>query len=1431
MKRLCPLCCAWTTLVLIVLSPVAAQTTGTALVRRAPTLNSGTIEGSLHQLTPESVTLNGGVVLTGDLLVPGTPTIRLNGQPLYTGTIEGSGSSSPTNYQVTLNGAARVRHIVRRSDPVLLETVTAPMAPSGTRSVAINASGQSAGDFGTLRNLTLNGGAGTLAVPAGTYGEFTANANTRFVLGEPGATQPAVYHFQRLILNGSSAVQVLGPVIVTVQHAIALNGVMGHAGDPGRLVLRLASGGLTLNGGSAFYGYVSAPDGSVTINGNAQFTGGLVADRLTLNGGASLRLIPPANQNAAPTVTIVSPADGASYTAPAAFTVQMTAADSDGLVASVELFAGANKIGTDTVAPFEIPVSGLAVGVHDLIARATDNRGATTDSARVKVVITHPNQPPVVSLSAPQDGALLLAPATIGVAATAADPDGAIARVEFYIGDSRRAEDTSAPYEWNATGLAAGTYRLTARAFDQLGAVGVSSPVTVTVVNPNLPPAVALAGPQSGATFSEPATFQLLANASDSDGSITRVVFLRDGAILGEDNAAPFEWNVTALAAGTYYFVARAHDDRGGATDSAPVAITVSSPNLPPFVRVLEPLAGAHIAAFTPVTFAALATDSDGTVAAVEFFNGAQRLGAAVPSDVPSRFVYTLSSGLAPGAHSIVAHATDALGSTAVSASVSLTAQPRLPYTADFELTEGYRLGPLGGQLGWQVGSGSATITTEIAYAGTQAVLISPSASLTQVGQTFAPLADERVVFVDWFTRPASEADAGTSTTFDVDAARIGFRREAGGTALLAWAGDGAGGGTWRATGFTAANDAIGVTAAWIRLSVRLDFATGRWDLYANGIMVAGALGFRDAARTAFGTFSVRGATFGSTWLDYLFAASTNPLFIDADKDGLEDTWERSHGMDPLANDRATDLDGDGLSNLDEYIAGSAPSDYFNGALPELISLVAADQRPAADGSIAVRVVKASGSPAANAPVEFRVVTGDLGLAPSSTGANHVVVAVRTDAAGVARVFVRFPAAPSPTTVVSATCRSGTAERTLSLTVTPPIVDVDGDALDDAWEVRFLGALDYGATDDPGAVGRPLLTSFREQLSPWPAPPVVGGLRAWYRADLGLATNAVAGVMRWTDLSGRGIHLAGDALGALPIKQVRAFGVRPAVRWDGTARALASAPVDILGGSQDATIIVVLAPAASQGADATVVAHTREDGARGFDLAQFTGVARRYYLGWRAAPTGAVEGAAGVVDLPPDQRSTLMFMKAGSSQSGSVNGAVASAITVAPLWLQGAGILSLGGAREVGRAFRGDVAEVLIYDRALSPAERQLAETALRQQYDDSDADGLLDVWELQHFGALGVLPGDDADGDGLTNQREFELGTDPKRADTDGDRIADGWEVLHGLDPSVPDGGLDPDGDGLSNQTEFLLGTNPNRAALPDLEGRTGLRVFRPQQ
>ncbi len=72
-----------------------------------------------------------------------------------------------------------------------------------------------------------------------------------------------------------------------------------------------------------------------------------------------------------------------------------------------------------------------------------------------------------------------------------------------------------------------------------------------------------------------------------------------------------------------------------------------------------------------------------------------------------------------------------------------------------------------------------------------------------------------------------------------------------------------------------------------------------------------------------------------------------------------------------------------------------------------------------------------------------------------------------------------------------------------------------------------------------------------------------------------------------------------------------------------------------------------------------------------------------------------------------------------------------------------------------------------------------------------------------------------DSDGDGLSDEHERRIGTDPFNPDTDGDGLTDGEEVLtYGTDPLNPDS----DFDGLSDGDEVkIYGTDPLN---PDTDG-----------
>lgn len=115
---------------------------------------------------------------------------------------------------------------------------------------------------------------------------------------------------------------------------------------------------------------------------------GFAARQTGANAGTLvINYTPPAGGGAPPTVSITSPADGATFASPATVTIQAAAADSDGTVAQVEFFDGSNSLGVDNSAPYSVTAT-LLSGVHVLTAVATDNTNEVTTSQAVTVTVS-----------------------------------------------------------------------------------------------------------------------------------------------------------------------------------------------------------------------------------------------------------------------------------------------------------------------------------------------------------------------------------------------------------------------------------------------------------------------------------------------------------------------------------------------------------------------------------------------------------------------------------------------------------------------------------------------------------------------------------------------------------------------------------------------------------------------------------------------------------------------------------------------------------------------------------------------------------------------------------------------------------------------------------------------------------------------------------
>ncbi|WP_299188565.1 cellulase family glycosylhydrolase [uncultured Aquimarina sp.] len=190
----------------------------------------------------------------------------------------------------------------------------------------------------------------------------------------------------------------------------------------------------------------------------------------------------------------------------------------------------------------------------------------------------------------------------------------------------------------------------------------------------NQAPSVSITSPSNGQSYQEGDNITITANASDSDGNITKVEFYNGSVKLGEDSSSPYQYNINNSQAGSYNLTAKATDNDGATTTSGNVNITVSSDNggdnTPPAVSFATPSGNLTVdEGYSSLYVKVNASDSDGSIDNVKLYID----GSLVRQERfdPYEWGHSTSpnpgetTGLAVGDHIFRAVATDNEGTTA----------------------------------------------------------------------------------------------------------------------------------------------------------------------------------------------------------------------------------------------------------------------------------------------------------------------------------------------------------------------------------------------------------------------------------------------------------------------------------------------------------------------------------------------------------------------------------------------------------------------------------------------------------------------------------------------------------------------------------------------------------------------------------------------
>jgi len=369
--------------------------------------------------------------------------------------------------------------------------------------------------------------------------------------------------------------------------------------------------------------------------------------------------------------------------------------------------------------------------------------------------------------------------------------------------------------------------------------------------------------------------------------------------------------------------------------------------------------------------------------------------------------------------------------------------------------------------------------------------------------------------------------------------------------------------------------------------------------------------------------------------------------------------------------------------------------------------------------------------------------------------------------------------------------------------------DADGDGIADAWETLYGAGNPNDDLDNDGLSNRDEFLAGTDPNDPdsnndglsdgLMSPALIG---AWRMNDAGILAQSIsdssASAAHGLALSGVGFENNTDRAGNRALR----LGLQETSRVE--------LPQDLVEGLGDATLSFWMKTSSQVEMGIFSASSSTNDNAFlvflvGGDVRLYTGVAQTSIVQW---DTNLADGGWHHLVVVRDATAGKAVLYVDGALVGERVGISYSPHDVDYAVLGHESDSATGTFNNNAQRFAGSLDEVRLYGRALvSDQAKELAKWAPPKGFVDSDNDGMADAWELIH----GVTdPLGNPDGDFLNNLGEFLAGTDPKLAsegtDSDGDGLTDDEEIGIGTNPNNPDS----DGDGAGDGDETTGGHDP---------------------
>lgn len=539
------------------------------------------------------------------------------------------------------------------------------LTPANESSVTLSPGGIQARATATIQQA---GGISAIALASGGSGYTTAPTVTITGTG-----------------TNAAATATINTTSNTITGITVTNAGSGYVGTP---TVTISGGGGT--GGAA--GNVTLTEGAVTsIRMTATGGGYTTPPNVTISGGGGAGAAATATVSNGLVTGITVTAPGTGYiTAPS-----VTIDPPPGVVVISSRVAGTDSIyttqyfvnGSSVALPIlhgasDIPTAAWTPpqpGSYYVTARTSDALGNTAVALPHRIFVTG------ASVLSPVGNTLVPLGSSVVISGDATLAQGFLKQIEFFVNGQSIGTDNTAPYSIPFTPPAPGSYSITVRGTDNNNQQMTSQPVSVQVVTPiGATPTTRILNPVTESSTTAGTEVNIIADASDPDGFISKVEFYLNGVLLNTDTTFPFTATWTPPVPGRFQLVALGFDDKGNVGASSPTVINVTGAF--PTASIASPANNVTVVQGATLPVNVRAAGGDGGITSlskIEFLvdgvvsDSLPKASTSAVSDaapvLTEPFIFNWRANVALGTHRLAARVTDKAGLVITSPEIAVT--------------------------------------------------------------------------------------------------------------------------------------------------------------------------------------------------------------------------------------------------------------------------------------------------------------------------------------------------------------------------------------------------------------------------------------------------------------------------------------------------------------------------------------------------------------------------------------------------------------------------------------------------------------------------------------------------------------------------------------------------------------------------------------